>query len=302
MKKNYIFTFFLSILTFVGFAQIIDDDFESYNLGSLLPQGHWTNWSQNASPSGIAENIIVTTTRAASGTKSGTIGNGGIQDAVLLLGNLSSGQYTLEFNMYVPSGNEGYFNIQGTIPGGALTGVFNSGDIYFNPGGSSPGVGIDGATNVTFTFPHDVWFPVSIAFDLDSASHTYQMTINGTLANTVPTDFQADPVLGGIDFFSVSSFTNVFYDDILFDVTSLSVDEFSQNDISVYPNPVIDRLNIKSIAPVTSISIYNILGKKVKEFQSDNPIKEIDMSSLSKGVYLLKIDSSDRTQTIKVMK
>ena len=71
-------------------------------LGLCYPTAHWTNWSQNASPSGIAENIVVTTAQAASGTKSGTIGNGGIQDAYLFLGNLSSGQYTSEFNMYVP--------------------------------------------------------------------------------------------------------------------------------------------------------------------------------------------------------
>jgi hypothetical protein len=298
MKKKYIFTALLSVLTYVGFAQIINDDFESYNTGPMLPTAHWTNWSQNASPSGIAENIVVTTAQAASGTKSGTIGNGGIQDALLLLGNLSSGQYTLEFNMYIPTGNSGYFNIQGTIPGGALTGVFNSGNITFD----TSGAGLDDASGVTWSFPHDTWFPVSIAFDLDAAAPNYRMTINGVLTGTAPSQFQADPVLGGIDFFSDSSTHTAFYDDILFDVTSLSVDEFSKNEISVYPNPVIDKLKIKSITPVTSIAIYNILGKKVKDIQSDNPIKEIDMSSLSKGVYLVKINSTDRTQTIKVMK
>ena len=39
------------------------------------------------------------------------------------------------------SGNSGYFNIQGTIPGGALTGVFNSGNITFNRNNASPGTG-----------------------------------------------------------------------------------------------------------------------------------------------------------------
>ncbi|WP_250432844.1 T9SS type A sorting domain-containing protein [Hanstruepera flava] len=302
MNKNYFFTVLFTLLALTGFSQIIDDDFESYNLGPFLPTAHWTNWSQNPSPSNNAENIIISDTQASSGTKSGFIGNGGIQDAILLLGNLSSGQYTLEFNMYVPSGSEGYFNIQGTIPGGALSGIWNSGDIYFNQGNAAPGVGIDLATNVTFNFPHDVWFPVSIAFDLDSPSHTYQMTINGTVANPIPTDFQSDPILGGIDFYSASSSTTAFYDDIVFDVTSLSVDEFSKEEVSVYPNPVLDRLNIESTSPVTSISIYNILGKKVKEIQSDNPIKEIDMTSLSNGIYLIKVSAENKTQTIKVIK
>lgn len=302
MKKNYIFTAVFSILAWAGFSQIIDDDFESYNAGPLLPTAHWTNWSQNSAPSNNAENLIISTAQASSGTKSGFIGNGGVQDAILLFGNLSSGQYLLEFNMYVPSGSEGYFNIQGTIPAGALSGIWNSGDIYFNQSNAAPGVGIDLATNVTFSFPHDVWFPVSIAFDLDAASHTYQMTINGTVANPTPTDFQSDPILGGIDFFSASGSTTAFYDDIVFDTTNLSVDEFSKNTISVSPNPVVNTLNIKSTTPVSSISVYNILGKEVLHVQSQHTINDIDMRSLSKGIYLVKITADNKTQTIKVIK
>ena len=79
---------------------------------------------------------------------------------------------------------------------------------------------------------------------------------------------------------------------------------FLKNEISVYPNPVLDRLNIKSVTPVTSILNYNILGKKVwkRHIQSDNPIKQVDMSSLSIGIYFVKLSANNKTQTIKVIK
>ena len=302
MRKNYLFTVFFCALATVCNAQLIDDDFESYNLGPLLPTAHWTNWSQNPAPSNNAENIIISSTYANSGTKSGYIGNNAIQDAVLLLGNLTSGLYTLEFNMYVPSGSEGYFNIQGTIPNGALTGVFNSGNIYFNKDLANPGVGIDEATAVPFNFPHDTWFPVKIDFDLDAVSHTYQMTINGVVANAVPTDFQADSTLGGIDFYSVSTGHNAYYDDIYFDVTSLSVDEFTKDDISYYPNPVSDYLNIESKKVINNVTVYNILGKVVLQSEPHSVSPKIDMSQLPTGPYVVRIKSEYGEKTVKIIK
>ena len=83
-------------------------------------------WVLRQDPAGSpAENIIVSDDFAASGTKSGFIGPGqGPQDALLYLGNETTGDYTLRWNMYVPSGNEGYFNVQGTIPAsGPITGI-----------------------------------------------------------------------------------------------------------------------------------------------------------------------------------
>lgn len=302
MKKNYFLATLIFSLSLFCQAQIIDDDFESYNLGPLLPTAHWTNWSQNPAPSNNAENIVISSTYANSGTKSGYIGNNNIQDAILLLGNLTSGLYTLEFNMYVPSGSEGYFNIQGTIPGGALAGVFNSGNIHFNRDLATPGVGIDDATAVPFNFPHDTWFPVRIDFDLDSASHTYQMTINGVVANAVPTDFQADSTLGGIDFYSVNAGHNAYYDDIYFDVTSLSVEDFEKDDISYYPNPVSNYLNIESKKVINSVTVYNILGKEVLKSEPNAVSPKVDMSILPTGPYLVRIKSDNGTKTIKIIK
>lgn len=287
-------------LSFSGSAQIIDDNFEFYNLGDMGSQNPavWSNWSQD--PSSSAENIIVSDAITIE-TQSGLIGDSGAQDALLLLGNLTSGDYTLVFEMYVPDGNEGYFNVQGEIPAaGALAGVWNSGDIYFNEGGANPGVGTDAASGDTWDFPHDEWFTVQIYFDVDNL--TYQMKINGTDAHAAPVAFQTDGTLGAMDLFSASAAHTAYYDNILFVDGQLGADDFSTDVFSVYPNPVKDVLNINSAVAVDAIAVFDVLGKQVLAAQPGAISPSIDMSSLQSGAYLVQVTIGNATKTVKVIK
>jgi len=71
--------------------------------------------------------------------------------------------------------------------------------------------------------------------------------------------------------------------------TLLSTHESAQhnNTISIYPNPVKDILHIKGISRIDKVEIYNMVGQKVK---TDNAVENrIDVSSLSKGNYILQI-------------
>lgn len=64
-----------------------------------------------------------------------------------------------------------------------------------------------------------------------------------------------------------------------------------ENDISksfkVYPNPTSDNLYFKGEKP-KAIYIFDLKGKLV--FETYNPQKELDLSSLSQGLYILKAD------------
>jgi Secretion system C-terminal sorting domain len=60
---------------------------------------------------------------------------------------------------------------------------------------------------------------------------------------------------------------------------------------SVYPNPVQDFISIKSVQEVISLRIYSFTGSLFKIIDmSSQAGKDIDVSDLSDGVYLLKID------------
>ena len=72
----------------------------------------------------------------------------------------------------------------------------------------------------------------------------------------------------------------------LYDSNSLGIDDLNQLDISIYPNPVIDKLFIQGLSNPTKISVYDILGKLVL---SKTTSSEINVDNLQSGIYILKI-------------
>ena len=68
-----------------------------------------------------------------------------------------------------------------------------------------------------------------------------------------------------------------------------AIEENKDSEISVYPNPVRDRVVIEGIE-VAEVDVYNALGQLVKTVQSTN---EINVSDLMEGMYLLRITAAD---------
>jgi surface protein len=56
--------------------------------------------------------------------------------------------------------------------------------------------------------------------------------------------------------------------------------------ISIYPNPVTDKLFFQGLSNVSKVSVYNVLGKLVL---SKMTLSEIDVSNLKNGIYLIKV-------------
>lgn len=308
MKKIYILATMVAF-AFSANAQIIDEDLEFYTLGDMGTQNTavFSNWS--GAP-GTDLGFTVTDAQANSGSQALLINNSPAQDPLLLLGNVTSGDYTLQFQTYIPAGKTGYFNIQGATedPGtgfqGAGTGgagTFNSSDIYYNEGGAAPGTFDDNGE--TATYPEDTWFITSIYFDLDAATPTYEITVDGTLVNAAPVEFAADATLGAINFYAVSANEEMYVDDILFqEGLILGTSDFSASNFSVYPNPVQDRLNIQSTNTVDSVVVYDVLGKVVLSATPGVVSPSVDMSTLTSGAYLVNITINGSSKTVKVIK
>jgi len=82
---------------------------------------------------------------------------------------------------------------------------------------------------------------------------------------------------------------------------SLSIDdELLAQAINLYPNPVFDILTIDSEIPLTKVEIYSMLGKKIKEINSD--FNSIPAENLSNGVYIFKIYSENGITSKKLIK
>lgn len=296
MKKNY-FLFAFAALAMTVNAQF-EDDMEGYDEGPLF-EGHWSNWNGVDSE----ENVIISSVQSASGTKSALIGPGpsGPQDVLLLLGNKTSGQWVLTFNMFIPEGSTGYFNIQGETNGLASgnleTGVFNSGNINFE----NNGFVVDENGGQVLPYPNGAWFPLAIEFNLDDPS--YKLSINGLPMDDVAfATNTGDNTIGAIDFFALEANNTNYIDDVVFSEGVLSTEDFNNNEFNVYPNPIVDNLNIQSTEAVNRVTVYDVLGKIVLSSTPGIASPSIDMSNVTSGVYLVNITTENSSKTIKVLK
>ena len=75
----------------------------------------------------------------------------------------------------------------------------------------------------------------------------------------------------------------------------------SIDDLSFYPNPVSNgKIYITSkFSGDREISIFDVLGKKV--FQTTQNMKELNIASISPGVYIIKIREGEATLTRKLI-
>ncbi|WP_430813789.1 T9SS type A sorting domain-containing protein [Carboxylicivirga sp. RSCT41] len=76
-----------------------------------------------------------------------------------------------------------------------------------------------------------------------------------------------------------------------------------QNDISLYPNPVDDVLNISSGANIESAAIYSISGQLVKTvLLSGTNVASVNVADLHKGVYIIQVNSNNGQHTKRFVK
>ena len=159
---------------------LISDDFEDYTVGNKIASeaiaagnDWWTTWSN--APGGAEDGVVAD----FGGSKCGhlTYNN----DQVLLLGGVESGTYDLEFDILVPNGKNGYFNILHEFNGGGSTWAMQAYLHETNDGQNStqaPGHGtIHAGSNGTADIPcvYDEWmhFRLHVDTDLDVAEFFY---------------------------------------------------------------------------------------------------------------------------------
>lgn len=76
------------------------------------------------------------------------------------------------------------------------------------------------------------------------------------------------------------------------------------NDIVLYPNPTKEWVNISSNTKsiIYSAEIYDITGKKLSETAINNTEYKLKTNTLTPGIYLVKVKSSNGTSTQKLIK
>ena len=163
---------------------LLFEPFEDYNVGGKIAQeaiaagnDWWTTWSN--APGGAEDGVV-----SDFDTKCGhlTYGN----DQVLLLGDEENGNYDLEFDILVPEGKNGYFNILHHFAGSNSTWAMQCYLHLTNDGQNStsaPGQGtIHAGSNGTATLTnvvYDQWMHFRLNVDTDTDVANYYYTAPG---------------------------------------------------------------------------------------------------------------------------
>jgi len=265
-------------------------------LGGVSPQSPFIEiW-----PGGTDCNAVID--EAFSGDISMNVANNQTDDVVFLLGNQTSGVWTVRFYMFVFSGATGFWNIQeNEIPGIQWNGQFFAGA---TGSGGSPGVITHDDSGNTAPYPSDQWFEVKHEIDLDASTHSVWIDGNVLLDNEPYQGTGGAPAtsLGSVNYFSIDANNNYFIDDFLFVEGTLSTNDFEAESFKVYPNPVKDVLNIQSNEAVSKVAVYNVLGQSVFLSTPKAVSPSVDMSSFKSGIYFVEVTIGNSTKTVKVVK
>lgn len=82
----------------------------------------------------------------------------------------------------------------------------------------------------------------------------------------------------------------------------LSAQDFVSEAFKVYPNPVKNILNLSYTTEISSVAVFNLLGQEVLTKHLNAAQTQLDMSNLSAGTYVVKVNVDGTVKTIKVIK
>lgn len=84
---------------------------------------------------------------------------------------------------------------------------------------------------------------------------------------------------------------------------STNDNQFSENSISIYPNPTNSFVNIESSDEnINQINVYDLFGRLLKSKKAFNNIEKIDIQELPNAVYLVEIKTDKGSKSVKIVK
>jgi hypothetical protein len=262
MKKNYIFTLLIIFcLIATSFGQ------------EMLLNGGLENWDDSTTPTDWTKAEVITqNTDAYSGSFSAVRdGGSGTKDLSQTITGITAGDsYTIIIWYKVTAGDDNDARIWSYWKDDLNDSV------------------TDAATDGVLRGPDDAYLPNN-----GGIWTKYEVTV---IAPTGATRF----------YFELRSYSNstVYWDDLsFFKNTTASVKENAIEGFEMYPNPVSKGvLNISSASTtVKNITIFNLLGKQVLSLSFSGLKSNVDVSTISAGIYILKVTEGSKMTSKKLV-
>jgi hypothetical protein len=266
MKKNYILTLLITLcLTAVSFGQ------------EMILNGGLENWDDDTTPTSWTKAEALEKSSDAHSGSFSAFRNGGSSTKDLsqtITGVIAGNSYTISFWYKVTSGDDKDVRIWCNWISGD-TNVYHVGDV-------------NDRSNDPLRGPEDGYL------DNNGGVWTkYEITV------TAP---------AGVDsfYYEVRSYSNstTYWDDLSFVNNGVaSVKNNTIEGFATYPNPVTNnRFTISSNSnSKKELVIFNVLGKKVFTSSFLGTKSTIDISTVSSGIYILKVTEAGKTATQKLV-
>jgi hypothetical protein len=84
--------------------------------------------------------------------------------------------------------------------------------------------------------------------------------------------------------------------------TTLSNTNFALSNLNYYPNPVNNSLIISNLSVIDEVIVTSVIGQKMLSKKVNELQTEIEMSSLSNGIYFVKVTSEGQEKMVKIIK
>lgn len=91
------------------------------------------------------------------------------------------------------------------------------------------------------------------------------------------------------------------FDDFQIEMQALSNDKNIIDGFTFGPNPTKGALKLKANTILDRATIYNILGKELINVNGNSKEMSLDLSQFSRGIYLVRVQSGETTQTIRIV-
>jgi hypothetical protein len=145
----------------------------------------------------------------------------------------------------------------------------------------------------------------TVTLEANGGSAPYTFAIFNPVDPTFP--YQSSPVFTnlvyGVNYcFTVRDSNNCNSYVCSNDLITLSTQDFKFENLKYFPNPVLERFYFSNSNLIDAVSIEDLTGKTILSKNVNSLQSDVDLSSVSKGIYFVKIKSQDAEKIIKIIK
>lgn len=207
---------------------------------------------------------------------------GGPMDVILNIGK-SEGNWSLDWDMFVPDGNSAYINVQGTDVAGETTNSWQC-NVFVNTDGSVTADGPWGMSDVSYV-PLSEWFNIRYVVDLDQG--IFKMWIDGEELFQAPYDGN----FSSINFYALGDGQTIglyYVDNFTLaesDVELVGVEDVALVPFGFSPNPTTGSLNLSGVLEAQDLVVMDLMGREVLRVAIEAGQKSVSID-VPDGVYL----------------